>query len=214
QRDRYRDHMIYLVLHEGHSVRVSILDANRVAVTNMASSDPMHEIIDGSLSPADGPSLEQSYYRRVPLASLGWMISRIPGDSRSPQLPNGWSFDFLENTVVVASLRFKGDLLLRADVIAPTGDDAKRVVDSAGNFLSMYRAVSQSVGARGSDPDVKSAIDSIQAQQNKNVAVFTATLSQRFLKKLVSDAQSGIAAPSPTPAPTPKPQRKRHKRRG
>jgi hypothetical protein len=214
QRDSYHGRLIYIIPHEGHTVRVCVLDTHRVAVTNAAPSDSMHEIIDATEKLPDGPSLLQGYYRRVPLASLAWIIVRTGPGSDRPQLPTGWSFDFLENTVTVGSVRYQGDLLLRADVIASSDDGAKRVADSAGSFLSIYRTVAQSVGAHGTDADVKAAIDSIQVQQNKNVAVFTATLSQKFLKKLVSEAGSEIAAPAASPSPTPVPQPpKRHKHR-
>lgn len=215
QRESYHDRILYTIPHEGHTVRVCVLDAKRVAITNMASSDPMHEIINGADKLPDGPSLLQRYYRRVPLASLGWMIVRSAGSQRA-QLPAGWSFDFLENTVTVGSVRYKGDLLLRADVIAGSESEAKRVVEAAGGFVSLYRTIAQSLGTRGTDADVKAAIDSIQMQQNKNVAVFTATVSQRFLKKLISEAGSEGAPVGPTtsPSPSPAPQHKfrRHRR--
>lgn len=212
--DNYRDRVIYVIPHEGHTVRVCVLDEKRVAVTNAAPADSMHEIIDGTEKLPGGPSLLRAYYQRVPLASLAWIIVRTGPGAERPQLPTGWSFDFLENTVTVGSVRYKGDLLLRADVIASSDDGAKNVADSAGSFLSVYRTVAQSVGAHGTDADVKAAIDSIQIQQNKNVAVFTATLSQRFVKKLVSEAGVEPAATEASPSPTPIPQpRKRHKHR-
>jgi hypothetical protein len=212
QRDNYHGRIIYLIPHEGHSVRVSLLDDKRVAVTNMASSDPMHEIIDGTDKLPDGPALLQGFFMQVPLASLGWLIVRTGSGSQRPRMPGGLSFDFFENTTTVGSVRYKGDLLLRADVIAATDNSAKKVVESAGGFLSMYRTVAQSVGAHGTDPDVKAAIDSIQVQQNKNVAVFTATVSQRFLKKLVAEAQTEAApaAASPSPTPAQRPSRLHH----
>lgn len=213
-RDSYRDRVVYVIPHEGHTVRVCVLDGKRVAVTNATPADSMHEIIDGTEKLPGGPSLLQSYYRRIPLASLAWIIVRTGAGSERPHLPTGWSFDFLENTVTVGSVRYKGDLLLRADVIASSNDGAKSVADSAGSFLSVYRTVAESVGAHGTDADVKAAIDSIQIQQNKNVAVFTATLSQRFVKKLVSEAGAEAATTEASPSPTPSPQpRKRHKHR-
>jgi ribosomal protein L12E/L44/L45/RPP1/RPP2 len=212
QRDSYHNRMVYLIPHEGHAVRVCLLDPKRVAVTNMASSDPMHAIIEGTEKVPDGPSLLQSYYRQVALASLGWLIVRT--GSERPQLPNGWSFDFLQNTITVASVRYTGDLLLRAEVIASSDNAAKNVVESAAGFLAMYRTVAQSVGAHGTDPDVKAAIDSIQVEQNKNVAVFTATISDKFVKKLVSEAAPAAAAApaAPSPSPAAAPHRKRHRR--
>lgn len=215
QRDSYHGRMLYVIPHEGHTVRVCLLDENQVAVTNMSSSDPMHEIIDAAEDSPGGPSLLQEYYKHVPAASLGWVLVRTGSGAQTQELPSGWNFDFLADTVTVGSVRYDGNLLLRADVIAATDDAAKQVVDSAGAFLSMYRTVAQSVGTHGTDPDVKSALDSIQVQENKNVAVFTATLSQRFLKKLVSQAgpQAEAPAASPSPAAAPPHRPRRHHRR-
>jgi hypothetical protein len=184
-----------------HTVRVCILDSSRVAVTNMVSAEPIHGIIDRQRNSAAGSSLLESYYRNVPVASLVWLIDRIPANSRSPQLPGGLNFSFLENTVTVASLRYKGDVLFQADVIAPTEADAQQVMESAKTFLAMYRTVARSVGTKGMDADVKAALDSIRVNQEGNAAVFTATFSQRFLKKLVETPQEDVTvAPSPSPA--------------
>jgi hypothetical protein len=211
QHDSYHGRILYVVPHEGHTVRVCLLGSRRVAVTNMAAADAMHEIIDAAENSPAGPSLLQAYYPHVPAASLAWLLVRTGSGSQTAQLASGWSFNFLENTVTVGSVRYEGDLLLRADVITASDDAAKQVLDSASNFLSMYRTIAQSVGARGNDPDVKAAIDSIRVAQKKNVAVFTATLSQRFLKKVVSEAGSQAAAPAASPSPTPPPKHPRHR---
>jgi hypothetical protein len=212
QRDSYHGRLLYIIPHQGHTVRVCVLDTSRVAVTNMDSSDPMHEIIDGLDSSPPGPSLVQAYYSKVPVASLGWLILSN-GASQAAHLPGPLSFDFLNNTVTVGSVRYAGDLKLRADVISINDDSAKQVVDSASGFLAMYRTVARSVGTHGTDPDIKAAIDSIRVEQNKNVAVFTATLSQRVLKKLVSDVGPLATAPAVSPSPSPAPKHKTHRRR-
>ena len=46
RREPYRNYTIYSISHEGHTVRVALLDAGKVAVTNMVSPEPMHGIID------------------------------------------------------------------------------------------------------------------------------------------------------------------------
>jgi hypothetical protein len=218
--ETYRNHVIYSVANEGHMVRVCILDSTRVAVTNMSASDPMHGIIDGLYQSPRGPALLEAHYRDVPLTSLAWMIDRIPANSGGPQLPGGLTFSFLENTIVVASLRYSGNALFQADVFTASEADAKQVAESAGGFLGMYRTVAKSVGAKGPDPDVKAALDSIRVEQKGNVATFTATFSENFLKKIASGVQpeglagasSGtpapVAAPVPTLSPLPKPRRK------
>ncbi|HEX7287100.1 MAG TPA: hypothetical protein VF532_13020 [Candidatus Angelobacter sp.] len=213
EKSDYRDHTIFTVPHEGHTVRVSILDEQRVAVTNMQSPQPIRGMIDAWFKPPAGTRLLREHYRRVPVTALGWMVARIPAGSKVPQLPFGLSFDFLENTVAVASVRYQGDVLLQADVIARSDADAKRIADDASSFLMLSRGAAQALRLRGADPDVKAAFDSIQVQQNKNVAVFTATLSQRFLKKVISDVQAEASTPPTTPSPVSKPRAGPRRRR-
>src|SRR5690348_12987142 len=139
QRDSYHGRILYLIPHEGHTVRVCVLDPKRVAVTNMASSDAMHEIIDAAENSPAGPSLLQAYYQHVPAASLAWLLVRTGSGSQTVPLSSGWRFDFLQNTVTVGSLRYEGDLRLRADVITANDDAAKQAIDLASSFLTLYR---------------------------------------------------------------------------
>jgi hypothetical protein len=201
--EAYRGHVIYSVANQGHTVRVCILDTTRVAVTNMDAAGPMHEIIDGLYQSPPGPALLEAHYRDVPLTSLAWMIDRIPANSGGPQLPGGLTFSFLENTIVVASLRYSGNALFQADVFTASEADAKRVVESAVGFLGMYRTVARSVGTKGADPDVKAALDSIRVEQKGNVATFTATFSQSFLKKIASEVQPEGLTSGPPPGQRP-----------
>jgi hypothetical protein len=189
QTESYGGHTVYLIPNEGHSVRIALLDGSRLAVTNMASTEPIHGMIDRFHHASGGPSLLGGYYRHVPLASLAWVIDRIPANSDAPQLLGGFNFSFLENTVVVASLRYNGNVLFRADVFAPSGADARRVAESASAFLMVSQSVSRSLGTRGADPDVKAALDSIQVEQKGNAAVFTAAFSEKFVKKILSENQ-------------------------
>jgi len=78
--ETYRDHTVFSIPNENHTVRVCILDGYRVAITNMAATDPMHGIIDQLYKPSGGPSLLADYYRDVPITSMAWVIGRIPDD--------------------------------------------------------------------------------------------------------------------------------------
>jgi len=202
QTETYRDQIIFSVLHDGHTVRICILDGATVAVTNMVSAEPMQGMIDRFRQPSGEPSLLHSYYHSVPLTSLAWMIDRIPANSNAPQLPGGLNFSFLENTVSVASLRYNGAVLFQADVFALTDADAKRVMDSANTFLVVYRTAAGLVRTKGTDADVKAVLESIRIEQKGNVAVFTATFSQKFLKKILSEAQPENLAGTTSSAPT------------
>ena len=209
QTESYAGLTVYSILNEGHTVRVCLLDGSKVAVTNMASPEPMRGMIDRFHHASGEPSLVKDYYSRIPATSLAWLINRMPSGADTPQLPGGLSFGFLENTVAVASLRFNGDLLLRADVLAANDAAAAHVVDSAKTFFAIYRTVSRSVGASGNDPDVKAALDSIRVEQDGNAAVFTAAFSPRFVKKIVAEAGPEVLSATPTPVPSPTPARKR-----
>jgi hypothetical protein len=193
-RDSYRNYTIYSITHEGHTVRVALLDAGKVAVTNMASPEPMQGIIDRSLKPSTGPVL-LSHYGDVPLGSLAWLIDRIPNKPDNVQLPGGFAITLPAEAVAVGSLRYTGSLLLRADVFAQSEAQARQIVDSANSHLALVRSIGQFIKTKGPDQDIKAAFDSLQATQKENVAVFTATIPQSILKKIWSEAQSQGALP-------------------
>ncbi len=194
-REPYRNYTIYSIAHEGHTVRVALLDAGKVAVTNMVSPEPMHGIIDRSLKPSTGPVL-LSHYSDVPLGSMAWLIDRIPNKPDNVRLPGGFAITLPAEAVAVGSLRYTGSLLLRADVFAQSEAQARQIVDSANSHLALVRSIGQFIKTKGPDQDIKAAFDSLQATQKENVAVFTATIPQSILKKIWSEAQSQGAVPS------------------
>ncbi|MGC2695570.1 MAG: hypothetical protein WA738_07245, partial [Candidatus Angelobacter sp.] len=85
--------------------------------------------------------------------------------------------------------------LFRADLFAQSQAQAKQIVDSANTHLALMRSISQFMKTRGPDKDVKAVFDSIQAEQKENVAVFTATIPESLIKKLLSEAQAEGAVP-------------------
>ena len=194
-REPYRNYTIYSISHEGHTVRVALLDASRVAITNMVSPEPIHGIIDRSLKPSAGPVL-LSHYSDVPLGSLAWLIDRIPNKPDNVQLPGGFAITLPAEAVAVGSLRYTGSLLLRADVFAQSEAQARQIVDSANSHLALVRSIGQFIKTKGPDQDIKAAFDSLQATQKENVAIFTATIPQSILKKIWSEAQSQGAIPA------------------
>jgi hypothetical protein len=193
--EQYRNHAIYSIPHEGHLVRVSLLDKTRVAVTNMVSSEPMHGIIDRTYKSTRGPWLLAAHYHDVPTASLAWLLYRIPDQPDPVQLPGGFGFDLPPDTIAVSSLRYTGSMLFRADVFAQSEAQAKQIADSANTHLALVRSIGQAMGARGPDQDIKAAFDSIHVEQKENVAIFTATIPQSLIKKIWSEAQMEGTAP-------------------
>ena len=132
---------------------------------------------------------------------LGVMACRRRKRSRSPRLLYNAA-----RTLALAPTALKDrwlhraveTLLVRQDAILQA--NAADVAESAQNFLSLYRSVSQSVGTRGADRDIKKVFDSIQVNQKDNRAIVTASIPQAFLKKITSDAQAP-ASPGPINKP-------------
>jgi hypothetical protein len=207
--EAYRDHTVFSIPNENHTVRVCILDVTRVAVTNMVSAGPMHGIIDRFYRPSSGPSLLANYYQDVPITSVAWLIGRIPAEPDAVQLPGGLSFSFPASAVAVASLRYNGALLCQADVFAQSESEARQIVDSANGHLALVRSIAQWVGTKGSDQDVKAAFASIQVQQKEKTAVFTATIPPAILRKIWTEVQTESPAPAQAASPTTKNQRRK-----
>jgi hypothetical protein len=197
--EKYADKTVFAMSNEGHTVRVCILTDSQVAMTNMTSSGPIHSMVDkfrNSALAAQGPYLAETYYHHVPFGTLAWIVYRLPLQPGAVQLPGGLSFDFLQNTTGVISLRYSGSLHLKAEVFAESAAEAKEVAESAHNYLSLYRSIAQWAGTRGADRDIKKAFDSIQIEQKENRAIFTATIPPAFLKKMTSEAQTGNQGPN------------------
>ncbi len=210
--ETYRDHTVFSVPNENHTVRVCILDGGKVAVTNMISAGIMHGIIDQLYKPTSGPSLLADYYHDVPVTSVAWLIGRIPDEPDAIQLPGGLNLGFPGSGVAVASLRYNGALLCQADVFAHSESEARQIVDSANSQLALARGIAQWMGTKGPDKDVKAAFASIQVEQKEKVAVFTATIPPNIFKKIWSEAQPESPVVSPSPAPTPTPKTEHRKR--
>jgi hypothetical protein len=191
--ENYADTRIFSIPHEGHTVRVCLLDRRSVAVTNMASAEPIHGIIDKFRNPrlaGPGPYLLQNYYRHVPAVSLAWVIYRPAQASQSgtPQavLPGGLGFGLPGNTTSVLSLRYSGSVALKAEIFSASEAAASDLADSAATFLSVYRGASE--GHKGTDANLNAAIDSIQIQHDGSRTVLTATLTKELVKKIWQEA--------------------------
>jgi hypothetical protein len=193
QEEIYRDLIIYSIPNQDHIVRVCALDGRRVATSTAPSSETMHGIIDRIDRSGKGPWLLQTYYRHIPATSLAWIIDRFHRDSTI--VPQGLitNLSFLDNTIAVGSLRYKGSLFARADVFAVNAADAQRVFDSANAFITLSGFFGKSKGIRD-DADVKAALDSIHVAQQGNVVTITAECPGRLLNRIQNEMKAEAAA--------------------
>ena len=199
--DDYRGFDIYSIPLDGRTVRVVILSYDSVAVSNHPNPDVIRGMLDRSrklASPFAGPWLLRRFYGKVPLASLSFAILRVqPGMGSFGGLAS-WSLLFPKPAVAVVSARYLRALHLRAEAFTDSDADAQSITEKTAAFLSIFHAAEGSVGAHGTDADVKSFFDSLKVEQSGDRAILTATVPPGFLKKALSEA---------TPATTPPPKR-------
>lgn len=209
--ERYRDVDVFLIPHEGRSVRVAILTTDMVAVSNTADPANIKGMVDRFKQialPFRGPELVREHYRHVPIGSSAWAVLRLTnpdGQSVTLPLPNGIGFALPKDTVTVASLRYFGSIQFKAEAFTKSEADAQKLTDSANNFLQLFHSIEINTDPSGPDPDVRKFFESIKVEQSGTRSVLTADLPVGFIKKLISDApKMGETEPKTTePAPSP-----------
>jgi hypothetical protein len=185
--EQYADKTIFSIPNQSHTVRVCLVDGDTVAVTNMASADPIHSIIDKARHSSfmdAGPYLAANYYHDVPFASLAWAIFRVPPQSDTGDLPNGIKLDFMRNSTAIVSLRFTGSLRLRAEILSESEAAAAQVKEAADTFLAWARTFVESSNPGGTDKDVKAVFDGIEVQQKGSRTVISVVIPRAFLEKM------------------------------
>jgi hypothetical protein len=202
----YRGFDIYNIPFEGRTVRVVILSYDSVAVSNHPNPNVIRGMLDRSrklASPFGGPWLLRKFYRRVPLASLSFAILRVTPDLSPLGGLGSWSLLFPKPAVAVISARYLRALHLRVEAFANTEDDAHAITEKTAAFLNLFHAAEGSVGAQGTDADVKTFFDSLKVEQSGERAILTATVPPGFIKKVLTEARSDTAAPAAAPKEPP-----------
>jgi hypothetical protein len=195
---------IFTIRLEGRNLRVAILSPDSVAASNLEDAAVIQGVVDRSqrlASPFGGPALLRQYYKHVQLASLAWIVARI--DPAAPPLNGNMIFSKPATLVIsgnhLSPLHLRDDSIhFRAEAFTQDSDEARAVCDKATAFLSLMHAAEISVGAHGTDPDVKSFFDSLQVKQEGNRALLSASMPTAFLRKALA-----TAAPATEPAPPP-----------
>lgn len=203
--DNYRGFDIYNIPLEGRTVRVTFLSYESVAVSNHPNPDIIRGIVDRSrklASPFGGPALLRRFYREVPLASLSFAILRAQPDAMSFSSGfGGWSLLFPKPATVVISARYLRALHLQAKAFTASESDAQAIVDKVNAYLALFHAAEGSVGAQGTDPDVRAFFDSLKVERSRDRATLNATVPPGFIRKVLTEGPSN---PVPVPALPPK----------
>jgi len=180
-KENYADTDIYLIPHEGRTVRVALLGVDIVAASNTPTPEQIHAVLDRYHTAAlsfTGSSLLKAHYRDVPLLSMAWAIGRselalLPIQQVLPANPA-----ISKNAIIVVSARYVRSLQLRIEEIALSPEAAKESAEQLALLLQVLRAVQSS-----SDPDVQAVLQSVAVEQSGNRAVVKATIPVPLLEK-------------------------------
>ena len=196
----YRNKDIYTVPVENRRVRVTILSSTQVAVSNTESPQAIHEMIDRSPEsglPFIAPALVRMYYKEVPFGSVAWAIGKFGSSAggSNVNLPGGFGLPVPAQTVWVGSLRYAGALEFKVQALASSEDDARKIAETLGTFLTIFRSAQTNVGTQAQDHDVNGVFDSLQVTQEGTRTVLTATVPLRVIKKLIPEGAGSLTNP-------------------
>jgi hypothetical protein len=205
--DDYRGFEIYSIPLEGRTVRVVVLNYDTIAVSNHPDPDVIRGILDRSrklASPFGGPWLLRNFYRRVPLASLSFAILRVRPEMTSLAGLGSWSLLFPKPAVAVISARYLPSfqnpaLRLRAEAFTNNDAEARALTEKTSAFISLFHAAEGSVGAQGTDADVKAFFESLKVMEVGDRAVLTATVPAGFIRKALAEVPPETVAPVAPP---------------
>jgi hypothetical protein len=199
--ETYNSIDIFTVPVEGRTLRVAVLSADSVAISNHDDPTVIRGMIDRSrrlASPFGGPALLRQYYKHVQLASLAWAVARV-----EPSGNNSMSFGLTTPATVVVSGSIlsalhltSGAVRLRAEAFTNSSEDARALIDKANVFLAFSSAAESSAGMHGTDEDLKTFFQSVQVKQEGDRAVLNASVPYGFLKKMLAESTPELGEPS------------------
>ncbi len=213
-RESYRGHEIFLIPHEDRIVRVTVLSVDVVAASNTGDTAQIDHIIDEfrhSAFTTRGPRLVAKYYHHVPFGSLAWLITEVEPPS-GLNLGGGLNpLPFIRQLfgggVVVASARYNGNVLLRADDFLPDEKSAKDRAEQIQNLFTLYKSTQDVTRPENPDPDLESALNSLSVEQKRERVEVNASIPRTLIAKMFEPPEE------PAPQPAPKLQKHRRSRR-
>jgi hypothetical protein len=205
--EQYRGETVYVIPHEGRTVRAVVFDERTAAASNTESPDAMHAMIDAWHGEGHESALLGGFFKQIPIGSIAWFIGRV-----APPLPQtgagmvtpSWLRDIAAGSTVVASLRFVTQLELRVTANAPSDADAQRIAQNANSWLAVFRTLQHGMTSSGTDQDVKTAFDSIRIDQQPREVVLSADIPVGVLKKIAAEPPAMNAPQQPPKQPAKK----------
>ena len=110
---------------------------------------------------------------------------------------------------MVSSVRYNGNLLLRAEDFLKDESAAKERAGELQNLLSLYKATESQTRPEHPDPDMESALNSLQIEQKGDRVQLNASVPTGLIHKMFEAPEE----PEVPPAPAAKAKPKRHRKK-
>lgn len=191
--ERYRGTDVFLIGHEGRTIRVGIVNDRMVAVSNSSSSESIRHALDRyphAGFPRGEADRLRRHYRKVPVGAVAWAVVRMnnPQGGFFPLL-GGYEFPLPRNTDVIVSARVLSSLELRAEAKVTREREAARIADQINSYLILFRAIEATTSPKGPDPDAKQLFENLRVERDGAKVTVTAEVPLRFLQKLVASPE-------------------------
>jgi hypothetical protein len=202
-RETYANHIIYSIPVENRTLRVTLLDYDTVAASNMPTPEQIHSIIDrhgAAASPFAGSSLLSARYAEIPAFSAAWAIGRLGLPFAAQSAGNKITVGGLElpisaDTTFIASLRYipslhlhGGAVLLQIDELTADQSSATQSAQALSGLLSVVRTLQK--GQQPVDPALTQVLATVSIQPHKDRTTLTASIPPDLLKHLATPAQA------------------------
>jgi len=218
--ESYRDHEIFLIPYEDRMVRVTVLSLDMIAVSNTGDPSQIDQIIDSfrrSGFAAKGPRLLHSHYHDVPFGSLAWLITDVAPAKNIALSDNVSPLPFVRQLfgggVVVGSVRYNGNVLLRADDYLKDEATAKDRAEQLQNLLSLYKTTQDQTRPERADADIDSALNSLKVESKGERVLVGASISRALITKIFESPLDSEPPTSSVPATQPPPTKSRRHRK-
>ncbi|SEF99860.1 hypothetical protein SAMN05421819_1618 [Bryocella elongata] len=189
-KEEYSGHTIYTIPIENRQLRITQLDFDTIAASNMPTAEQIHSMLDRSRASAiglTGCSLLSKHYHDVPLLSQAWGIGHIglPFSQDGQINAFGLTLPMAADTDLVASLRYTTSARLRIEEFAPDATSAAKTVEAVSSLLGIVRGIStQQQQHTPQDDALAKILDSVQVEQHQAHAIISASATADQLRAL------------------------------
>jgi len=114
--------------------------------------------------------------------------------------------------VIVGSVRYNGNILLRADDFLKDEAAAKDRAEQLQNLLSLYKTSEDQTRPDHPDADIEAALKSLKVEQKSDRVQVSASIPSALITKMFEAPLESEVQPAPAPS-APLPRHRRHRKR-